>query len=235
MLDEHVSPTSTRSSCSATTSDLDVQTADSRTLVTLLHVRDILRKLGSDAPVVSEMLDDRNRVLASVADVDDVVVSGEIVSLVVTQLSEDGRLEAVFKELLGAEGSEIYLRPAEWYVQPGEDVTWATVVAGATAATRPRSGSSRRAGRPGAEVRRRREPAEVADLHDRPRATGSSCWPRTDPPVTVGDALAGPARADRVEPRRPAHLTTDLPLLPEGEDGARGALRAAGRRPSASC
>jgi voltage-gated potassium channel Kch len=112
--------------------DLDVQTADSRTLVTLLHVRDILGKVGSDVPVVSEMLDDRNRVLASVADVDDVVVSGEIVSLVVTQLSEDGRLEAVFKELLGAEGSEIYLRPAEWYVQPGDDVSWATVVAGAS-------------------------------------------------------------------------------------------------------
>ena len=111
--------------------DLDVQTADSRTLVTLLHVRDILGKVGSDVPVVSEMLDDRNRVLASVADVDDVVVSGEIVSLVVTQLSEDGRLEAVFKELLGAEGSEIYLRPAEWYVQLGEDVSWATIVAGA--------------------------------------------------------------------------------------------------------
>lgn len=112
--------------------DLDVQTADSRTLVTLLHVRDILRRHGSDTPVVSEMLDDRNRVLASVADVDDVVVSGEIVSLLVTQLSEDGRLEQVFGELLGAEGSEIYLRPAEWYVQPGDDVSWATVVAGAS-------------------------------------------------------------------------------------------------------
>jgi voltage-gated potassium channel Kch len=111
--------------------DLEVQTADSRTLVTLLHVRDILSKLGSATPVVSEMIDDRNRVLASVADVDDIVVSGEIVSLLVTQLSEDGRLEAVFKELLGAEGSEIYLRPAEWYVQPGDAVSWATVVAGA--------------------------------------------------------------------------------------------------------
>ncbi len=111
--------------------DLAAQTADSRTLVSLLHVRDILRKVGSETPVVSEMMDDRNRVLASVADVDDIVVSGEIVSLLVTQLSEDGRLEAVFKELLGAEGSEIYLRPAEWYVQPGEGVSWATVVAGA--------------------------------------------------------------------------------------------------------
>ena len=111
--------------------DLEAQAADSRTLVSLLHVRDILRKVGSETPVVSEMMDDRNRILASVADVDDIVVSGEIVSLLVTQLSEDGRLEAVFKELLGAEGSEIYLRPAEWYVQPGTDVSWATVVAGA--------------------------------------------------------------------------------------------------------
>ena len=95
-------------------------------------MRDILRKVGSDTPVVSEMLDDRNRVLASVADVDDVVVSGEIVSLLVTQLSEDQRLEPVFRELLGSEGSEIYLRPAEWYVQPGEDVSYATIVAGAS-------------------------------------------------------------------------------------------------------
>jgi voltage-gated potassium channel Kch len=111
--------------------DLEAQAADSRTLVSLLHVRDILRKVGAETPVVSEMMDDRNRVLASVADVDDIVVSGEIVSLVITQLSEDGRLEAVFRELLGADGSEIYLRPAQWYVEPGDDVSWATVVAGA--------------------------------------------------------------------------------------------------------
>ncbi len=131
ILDEHVSAALDQIIVLCYDRDLDVQMADSRTLITLLHVRDILRKVGSETPVVSEMIDDRNRVLASVADVDDIVVSGEIVSLVVTQLSEDGRLEAVFKELLGADGSEIYLRPAEWYVQPGEDVSWATVVAGA--------------------------------------------------------------------------------------------------------
>lgn len=112
--------------------DLDVQSADARTLVTLLHVRDIVSRYDEQPPIVTEMLDDRNRVLAQVADIDDVVVSGEIVSLLVTQLSEDQRLEAVFGELLGSEGSEIYLRPAEWYVQAGREVTWATVVAGAT-------------------------------------------------------------------------------------------------------
>lgn len=112
---------------------LEVQAADARTLVTLLHVRDILKHLDSATPVVSEMLDDRNRVLAQVAHVDDVVVSGEIVSLLITQLSEDRRLEAVFGQLLGNEGSEIYLRPAEWYVQPGREVSFATVIAGAVA------------------------------------------------------------------------------------------------------
>lgn len=111
--------------------DLEPQAADARTLVTLLHVRDILSRFDAPTPVVSEMLDDRNRVLAQVAHVDDVVVSGEIVSLLVTQLSEDHRLEAVFEQLLGDEGSEIYLRPAEWYVQPGAEVTFATVIAGA--------------------------------------------------------------------------------------------------------
>lgn len=112
--------------------DLDAQAADARTLVTLLHVRDIVGRFETQPPIVSEMLDDRNRALAQVADIDDVVVSGEIVSLLVTQLSEDARLEAVFGELLGPEGSEIYLRPAEWYVRAGEEATWATVVAGAT-------------------------------------------------------------------------------------------------------
>lgn len=112
---------------------LAVQAADARTLVTLLHVRDILSRMDSFTPVVSEMLDDRNRVLAQVAHVDDVVVSGEIVSLLVTQLSEDRRLEAVFGQLLGEEGSEIYLRPAEWYVKPGRAVSYATVIAGAAA------------------------------------------------------------------------------------------------------
>lgn len=131
-LEEHVQPDLDQVLVLCYSDDLEPQAADARTLVTLLHVRDILSGTGSVTPVVSEMLDDRNRVLAQVAHVDDVVVSGEIVSLLVTQLSEDPRLETVFDQLLGDEGSEIYLRPAEWYVQPGADVSYATIVAGAS-------------------------------------------------------------------------------------------------------
>lgn len=131
VLEEHVTDGLDQVLVLCYSDDLEVQAADARTLVTLLHVRDIVSRFAEQPPIVSEMLDDRNRVLAQVADIDDVVVSGEIVSLLVTQLSEDQRLEAVFGELLGSDGAEIYLRPAEWYVAPGREVSWATVVAGA--------------------------------------------------------------------------------------------------------
>lgn len=113
--------------------ELSVQRADSKTLVTLLHLREIVgdRTKGERPSVVSEMLDDRNRALAQVAHVDDVIVSDEILSLILSQLSENERLEAVFQDLLDADGAEIYLRPARDYVLPGEPVTYATVVAAA--------------------------------------------------------------------------------------------------------
>ncbi|MCW2839460.1 MAG: TrkA-N domain protein [Aeromicrobium sp.] len=114
--------------------ELPVQRADARTLVTLLHLREIVgdRAKGDRPSVVSEMLDDRNRALAQVAHVDDVIVSDEILSLILSQLSENARLEAVFQDLLDADGAEIYLRPARDYVLPGEPVTYATIVAAAS-------------------------------------------------------------------------------------------------------
>lgn len=111
---------------------LPAEAADSLTLITLLHVRDILSDGEGDTPVVTELIDDRNRVLAQIANIDDVVVSGEIVSLVVTQLSEDARVEPVLDELLGAEGTDIFIRPAQWYVIPYREVNWATFVASAS-------------------------------------------------------------------------------------------------------
>ncbi len=115
--------------------ELPVQRADARTLVTLLHLREIVgdRTKGERPSVVSEMLDDRNRALAQVAHVDDVIVSDEILSLILSQLSENDRLEAVFQDLLDADGAEIYLRPVRDYVLPGDPVTYATIVAAAAA------------------------------------------------------------------------------------------------------
>jgi ion channel POLLUX/CASTOR len=107
---------------------LDPQRADARTLVTLLHLRDIADREGAPLSVVSEMLDERNRELAQVTQVDDVIVSARLISLMITQISENPDLEDVFADLLGAGGAEIYLRPAFQYVRPGRSVTFATVV-----------------------------------------------------------------------------------------------------------
>ena len=113
--------------------DLDAQRADAKSLITLLHLRELIAAdpQARRPAIVSEMLDDRNRALAQVAEVDDVIVSDKILSLILAQISEDARLDAVFRDLLDADGSEIYLRPATDYVRPGGEVSFATIVAAA--------------------------------------------------------------------------------------------------------
>lgn len=108
---------------------LDAQRADARTLVTLLHLRDIADHCReAKFTVVSEMIDDRNRQLAEVTKVDDVIVSDKVISLMLTQISENCDLAKVFDELFSAGGSELYLRPASDYVLVDREVDYATVV-----------------------------------------------------------------------------------------------------------
>jgi hypothetical protein len=107
---------------------LDAQRADARTLVTLLHLRDMAERREAKFTIVSEMIDDRNRQLAEVTRVDDVIVSDKIISLMLTQISENRELSQVFGELFSAGGSELYLRPASDYVCPAREVSYATVV-----------------------------------------------------------------------------------------------------------
>jgi hypothetical protein len=105
--------------------ELEVQRADARTLVTLLHLRDIADRSGATFSIVSEILDDRNRELAEVARVDDMIVSDRLISLMLAQISENRHLKDVFADLFAAEGSEVYLKPLADYVD-GE-VTFATL------------------------------------------------------------------------------------------------------------
>jgi voltage-gated potassium channel Kch len=107
---------------------LEPQLADARTLITLLHLRDIAGQTGHDFSIVSEMLDLRNRALAEVTRADDFIVSDRMTSLLLSQVAENKHLKAVFDDLFDPEGSEIYLRPAGDYVQIGQPMTFATVV-----------------------------------------------------------------------------------------------------------
>ncbi|TYB44805.1 CASTOR/POLLUX-related putative ion channel [Actinomadura chibensis] len=129
----------------------DREHADARTLVTLLHLRDMEDALGDpSAPdradpatgggttphtprndpfaIVSEINDDANREIAQVTKADDFVVSEKLISLMLTQLSENRHLYDVFADLLDPAGSEIYLKPACDYLAPGAEADFATLI-----------------------------------------------------------------------------------------------------------
>ena len=107
---------------------LDIQRADGKTLITLLQLRDIEDRAGVDLNIVSEMLDDRNRELAEVTNADDFIVSDKLISLMLSQVSENKKLTQVFDDLFSSVGSEVYLQPVEQYVAPGTAVNFYTVL-----------------------------------------------------------------------------------------------------------
>jgi hypothetical protein len=108
--------------------ELDMQHADAHTLVTLLHLRSISEQSGETINIVSEMLDIHNRELAEVTKADDFIVSDKLISLLMTQVSENKYLMRVFEILFDAEGSEIYLKPATRYVKTETEVDFYTVI-----------------------------------------------------------------------------------------------------------
>jgi ion channel POLLUX/CASTOR len=107
---------------------LKLQEADSHTLVTLLHLRRISDETGAHLSIISEMLDIKNRELAEVTKADDFIVSDKLISLLMTQVSENKHLMRVFEILLNSEGSEIYLKPVKNYVKTGIPLDFYTVI-----------------------------------------------------------------------------------------------------------
>ena len=108
--------------------DLEEDEADGITLLTLLHLRDIAEQEGLAPPVVSEMLNLTNRDLASATKVDDFIVSDHLISLMMSQLSENSDLLEVFSDIFDADGSEIYLKPLENYVDVRKPLNFYTLV-----------------------------------------------------------------------------------------------------------
>lgn len=112
----------------------DVELSDSETLLILLHVRDITNKAGEldrGPIVVSELLNAKFRKICDVSDAKDIVVSSELVSLMLVQLAEAPRLLPIYEDIFDADGSEIYLKPAECYVKLGAEINFLTLVVAA--------------------------------------------------------------------------------------------------------
>ena len=132
---------------------MPAQIADTRTLVALLHLRQIADRAKRHFSVVSEMIDVRNRELAEVTRADDFVVSNKLVSLMLAQASENSYIAAIFDALLDADGSELYMRPVTDYVATGQLLSFHTIAEAARQRSEIAIGYSRgRVGKAGVVV-----------------------------------------------------------------------------------
>ena len=112
--------------------NVDDHEQDSQTLLTLLHLRDIEEKRGENLDIITEITDVRNTEIVDLAKVDDFIVSELIANKMLAQISENRHLTAIFDDLMSSEGSEIYLKPIEQYIEIDEPIDFYTVSASAS-------------------------------------------------------------------------------------------------------
>jgi hypothetical protein len=106
----------------------DGERSDSETLLTILHLKSILEEKNLDIPIIIEIERIQNEPILQYASVNDFIVSNVLSNKMLCQIAENRHLNDVFFELLGEEGSEIYLKPAKQYVKLEEPVDFYAVI-----------------------------------------------------------------------------------------------------------
>lgn len=101
--------------------------ADSKTMLLLLQLRDIAFNQKREFDIISEMHSVENQKLSTVARVNDFVVGSSITHLVITQVSQNRNLSALFQDILDADGSELYMKPASTYIDLNTTVDFYTL------------------------------------------------------------------------------------------------------------
>ncbi|KAJ6379300.1 hypothetical protein OIU76_016010 [Salix suchowensis] len=126
--------------------------ADSRSLATLLLIRDIqskrlpmsnqfhsgslsqgswigeMQQASDKSVIISEILDPRTKKLLAMSKISDYVLSNELVSMALAMVAEDQQINDVLKELFAEEGNELQIRQANLYVFEGEELSFYEVL-----------------------------------------------------------------------------------------------------------
>lgn len=100
----------------------DTEKLDSTTITTLLLIRQLFRdyerKTGQKVAtkIITEVMNSSNLELIARTGVNDSIVSGQMVSKILAQVSENPPIIKVYEDLFKEEGSEIYLKPISLYL-----------------------------------------------------------------------------------------------------------------------
>ncbi|XP_074331082.1 ion channel CASTOR-like isoform X2 [Apium graveolens] len=130
--------------------------ADSRSLATLLLIRDIqakrlpyrenkvshvhrdsfsqgswmgeMQQASDKTVIISEILDPRTKNLLSMSKISDYVLSNELVSMALAMVAEDRQINDVLEELFAEEGNEMHIRQADLYLHESEELSFFEVL-----------------------------------------------------------------------------------------------------------
>lgn len=108
---------------------LAIDETDAFVVISLLMMRDLIAKSGRTIKpkMISEILNPRTKDLVSADEMTDFVVSSEITSMILAQVSEQRDLNKVYMDLFSPSGSEIYMKSIERYLDTGSPVLWPQV------------------------------------------------------------------------------------------------------------
>ncbi|MBQ2311030.1 MAG: hypothetical protein II185_00570, partial [Firmicutes bacterium] len=87
--------------------------ADTDVIMRIMKLRDIKKKYGLGFTITAEIRCENNRKLLNYETGDDFIVATDMSSMILAQICEDPRRNALFAEFLDEEGSEIYLKTPE--------------------------------------------------------------------------------------------------------------------------
>lgn len=130
--------------------------ADSRSLATLLLIRDIqakrlpykeattshvprgsfsqsswigeMQQASDKSVIISEILDPRTKNLLSMSKISDYVLSNELVSMALAMVAEDRQINDVLEELFAEEGNELHIRSADLYIREEEEMNFYEII-----------------------------------------------------------------------------------------------------------
>lgn len=98
--------------------DLLAQQVDSANIVTLLLLRNIFDDYPEEASttkLITEILESQNQPIVAQAGVKDIIISNQLVSMIIAQVSESVDIKDVYDDIFQEDGSEIYLKPLALY------------------------------------------------------------------------------------------------------------------------